>query len=159
MARLSSGEARESPICHGKRRQETHAHTRSLGTPRAYPSSWSLDAMDGTRRTTTPAEPVAGAGKGPDYLRRAAAFGPGNQPPDAFLDPDLRLPPQQLFGLGGMIAQRSLRGGGHRARLVLVDGLEGRARQSQQDLGNVVERRVNARGDHEALPRDLAGHR
>jgi len=44
-------------------------------------------------------------------LRRVAAFGPGNQPPDPFLDPDLHLPPQQLRGLGG---------GGHRTRLVLV---------------------------------------
>src|SRR5215475_13788 len=153
MARLSSGEARESPICHGKRRQETHAHTRSLGTPRAYPSSWSLDAMDGTRRTTTPAEPVAGAGKGPDYLRRAAAFGPGNQPPDAFLDPDLRLPPQQLLGLGWTIAQPCLGGGGHRARRILVEGLEGRARQPQQDLGDVIKRGVDPGGDHEAFAR------
>src|SRR5262249_39815612 len=44
-------------------------------------------------------------------LRRVAAFGPGNQPLDAFLDPDLRLPPQQLLGLGGTIPQRGLGGG------------------------------------------------
>ena len=88
---------------------------------------------------TTPAGPVAGAGKGPDHLRRTAAFGPGNQPADPFLDPDLRLPPQQLLRLGGTITQRGLGGGGHRARLVLVDGLEGRARQPQQDLGDVIE--------------------
>src|SRR5262245_44620067 len=105
----------------------------------AGPSSWSLDAMYGTRRTTTPAEPVAGAGKGPDYLRRAAAFGPGHQPADAFLDPDLRLPPQQLLGLGGTIAERGFGGGRDGARLVLVDGLERRARQPQQELGDVIE--------------------
>jgi hypothetical protein len=88
-----------------------------------------------------------------------AAFGPSNQPPDTFLDPYLRLPPQQLLGLGWLIAQRGFGGGGHRARLVLVDGLEGRARQPQQDLGDVIERSVNPGGDHEALTRDLAGHR
>ena len=86
------------------------------------------------------AGPVAAAGKGPDHLRRAAAFGPGNQPADPFLDPDLRLPPQQLLGFGGTIPQLSLGGGGHCARRLLVEGLEGRARQPQQDLGDLVER-------------------
>src|SRR5215831_466449 len=92
-------------------------------------------------------------------LRRAAAFGPGNQPADPFLDPDLRLPPQQLLGLGGTIPQRGLGGGSHRARRLLVEGLEGRARQPQQDLGDLVERRVDPSGNHEALARDLTGHR
>src|SRR6266702_6311224 len=76
-------------------------------------------------------------------LRHIAAFGPGNQPPDTFLDPNLCLPPQQLLGLGGTIAQPGLRGGGSRARLVWVDGLEGRACQPQQDLSDVIERGVD----------------
>ena len=85
-------------------------------------------------------------------LERVAAFSPGNQPADAFLDPNLCLPPQQLLGLGGTIAQRGLRGGGYRARLVLVDGLEGRACQLQQDLSDLVERRVDPGGDTKLSP-------
>ena len=108
---------------------------------------------------TTLAGPGDRASRGPDPLRHAATFGPGYQPADPFFDPHLRLPPQQLLGLGGPIAQRGLRGGGYRARLLLVDGLEGRARQPQQDLGNLVERGVDPGSDHEALARDRTGHR